>query len=105
MTGPEGTFVHVLRMSPTLQKIRRRLYVRADSEPDPPEDVAGTCPGVGYTLSEWGGVGRGTHRIEMIIRAFAHFTMGDERRFLATVDHPLDVTVTPPPPSLGRGDS
>src|SRR5262249_49946261 len=78
MTGPEGTFVHVLRLSPTLLTLHRTLFTVADRTPDPPEHAPGNCPGVGYTLTEWSDLGRGPHQISMVIRAFQHFTPGDE---------------------------
>lgn len=93
MTGPEGTFIHALRVSPTMQGVQRHLYVVADPEPDPPERAAGNCPGVGYTLTDWRTVGRGSHEMGMVIRAFDHFRPGDEQAFLATLDHPLAVEV------------
>ncbi len=89
VTGPEGTFVHALRVSPELRTLHSALYAVADRTPDPPERVPGNCPGVGYTLTEWGGMGRGTHQINMVIRAFEDFTPGDEQTFLASLQHPL----------------
>ncbi len=97
VTGPEGTFVHALRVSPTLQTLHSALYASADRTPDPPERVPGNCPGVGYTLTEWGGMSRGTHQINMVIRAFDDFTPGDERAFLASLQHPLVTTVRATP--------
>ncbi|HVO26434.1 MAG TPA: hypothetical protein VMW56_22720 [Candidatus Margulisiibacteriota bacterium] len=93
VTGPEGTFVHALRVSPTLRTLRSALYAVADRSPDPPERVPGNCPGVGYTLTQWGGMSRGTHQISMVIRAFEHFVPGDERAFLASLDNALLTTV------------
>ena len=93
MTGPEGTFIHALRVSPTLQTLHSALYAVADRTPDPPERVPGNCPGVGYTLTEWGGMSRGRHQISMVIRAFEHFAPGDEQAFLASLQHPLEIRV------------
>ncbi len=93
VTGPEGTFVHALRVSPTLQALHTALYAIADRTPDPPERVPGNCPGVGYTMTEWGGMSRGTHQISMVIRAFEHFMPGDEQAFLASLQNPLVTSV------------
>ncbi len=98
VTGPEGTFVHALRVSSTLRTLHSTLYAVADRTPDPPERVSGDCPGVGYTLTEWGGISRGTHQLNMVIRAFEHFTPGDERPFLSSLQHPLITSVHGPPP-------
>jgi hypothetical protein len=97
VTGPEGTFVHALRVSPTLQTLHSALYAVADRTPDAPERVPGNCPGVGYTLTEWGGMSRGTHQISMVIRAFEHFVPGDEQAFLASLQHPLVTSVRATP--------
>src|SRR5262249_2095856 len=94
MTGPEGTFVHVLRLSSTLQGLHRTLHAVANRTPDPPEREPGNCPGVGYTVTEWSGVGRGTHQISMVIRAFDQFTPGDESVFLRDLQAPLVTSVT-----------
>jgi hypothetical protein len=102
MTAPAGTFIHALRVSPTLQTVQRRLYVSVSPAADPPERVPGNCPAVGYTLSEWGGIGCGTHHVGMVIRAFESFAEGDEQPFLAALDHPLTATVTPLRPEPGR---
>ena len=93
VTGPEGTFIHALRVSPTLQALHSALYAIADRTPDPPERVPGNCPGVGYTLTEWGSMSRGTHQLNMVIRAFEHFVPGDEQVFLASLQHPLLTSV------------
>jgi hypothetical protein len=93
VTGPEGTFIHALRVSPTLKGLHSALYAVADRTPDPPERVPGNCPGVGYTLTEWSSMGRGTHQLSMVIRAFDHFVPGDERAFLSSLQHPLSISV------------
>lgn len=98
MSGPEGTFVHALRVGPALQTVQRRLYVVADSKPDPPERAPGDCPGVGYQLTHWGGIRRGTYRVDMVVRAFEQFRSGDEQVFLYTLDHPPVVTINPSDP-------
>ncbi len=86
-------FVHVLRLRPTLRRVRRRLIAIAERAPDLPERVPGNCPGVGYTLDHWEGIGRGTYWSDVIVRAFAGFTPGDERDFLYALDHPLQAQV------------
>lgn len=96
LTGPEGTFVHALRLGRALRTVRRRLIALADRHPDPPERVVGNCPGLGYTLDHWEGIGRGTYWSDVVVRAFEHFKSGDEREFLDALDHPLAVSVHPP---------
>lgn len=97
VTAADGTFIHALRVSPTLQALRSSLYAVADRTPDPPERVPGNCPGVGYTLTEWSSMSHGTHRLNMVTRAFEHFTPGDEQAFLTSLQNPLMTTVGPPP--------
>jgi hypothetical protein len=97
VTGTDGTFIHALRVSPTLETVHKVLYAVADRAPDPPERVPGNCPGVGYTLTDWAGMGRGTHQIDMVIRAFEHFAPGDEQPFLAALRQPLIISVRPSP--------
>jgi hypothetical protein len=97
VTGPEGTFVEALRVSPTLRMLHTALYAVAERTPDPPERVPGDCPGVGYTITDWGGMSRGTHRINMVIHSFEHFVPGDEQTFLASLGHPLVASVRAAP--------
>lgn len=89
--GSGGGFVHVLLVSPGLQGVERRLYLVSDPAPDPPEDAPGNCPGIGYRLTGWRGIGRGTHRMEMVIRAFRNLDPDSARRFLGTLRHPLEI--------------
>ncbi len=99
MSGPEGTFVQALRVSSELQSVRRTLYAVADRERDDvPESVRGTCPAVGYTLSHWAGVGRGTHHVDMVIRAFDRYDPHSIETFLASLGQPLSVQVSWPLP-------
>jgi hypothetical protein len=97
VTGTDGTFIHALRVSPTLATLHRALYAVANRTADPPERVPGNCPGVGYTLTNWGGMGRGTHQIERVIRAFDHFAPGDQWAFLSSLQHPLITRVRAAP--------
>jgi hypothetical protein len=95
MAGPEGAFVHVLQVSPTMQGMDRRLYLIGDDRSDPPETVPGNCPGVGYTLTRWSGIGRGTHHIGMMIRALDGDEPAAAEAAVARLRHPLLVEVQP----------
>lgn len=93
MTGPKGGFVHALRVGQSLNGVHRTLYLTADEKPDPPEEETGNCPGIGYTLTHWRGVGRGTHRIDMIVRAFDRLEPDAAQRFLDGLDRPLRIEI------------
>jgi hypothetical protein len=95
LRGPAGTLMHLLRVGPTLDGLHRALYYRVDpGGSDSPESQPGLCPGIGYTLTHWNGMGRGAHELGLVMRALPGATPGDERRLLASFVKPLDVEVT-----------
>ena len=58
--------------------------------------LPGDCPGVGYTLTHWRGIGRGTYRSSTVVRAFPTYDRFAIQQCLYTLDHPLVVTINPP---------
>jgi hypothetical protein len=95
LTGPEGTFVQDLLLSPDLRTVKVQLYAVADPAPDPPERVPGNCPGLGYTLTHWQGIGRGDYWSDTIVHAFAQYESTEVQNFLFRLEHPVGVTVNP----------
>ena len=80
-------------MSKALATVKRQIYAVADSRPDPPERLPGDCPGVGYTLTHWRGIGRGSYWSNTVVRAFDHYSAGEVQVFLYSVANPLRVSV------------
>ncbi len=57
-------FLHRLRFGPTLRPLVTELVYRDDPTlEDPPEDVPGARPAIGYRMTGWNAVGRGRHEI------------------------------------------
>jgi hypothetical protein len=66
LDGGQIAFFHRLRFGPTLGGIDCRLfYVDDPTRRDPPESVVGLRPAIGYRITGWGSVGRGSHEIWM----------------------------------------
>ncbi len=87
LIGPDVTLVQVLTTGPTLASLRRRLVYREDSGGEPPESVRGELPGVGYRLTDWGGVDAGAHWFTSTSCALA--AGADVERFLAARQLPV----------------
>jgi hypothetical protein len=88
LLGPQLTLVQRLDLSPSLEKVRLRLFYAEGSRPrDPPEDVAGQLPGIGYRLDRWDDVGAGSHSLRST--SFALPADVDVRAFVASRDQPL----------------
>jgi hypothetical protein len=67
LLGPHITLVQSMRVSPSLQSMRRRLYYRdAPAGAEPPEEFAGELPGIGYRMDGWEKVGPGAHWFEAL---------------------------------------
>jgi hypothetical protein len=68
-----GGRVIIQTIAPTsdLQLLDRRLYFNDDSvDPDPPENVRGEHPGIGYTMTGWENLASGNHElVSMLIGA------------------------------------
>jgi hypothetical protein len=91
LLGPEATLLQTIELSPSLATVRRRLAYR--TEADPPEDVPGERPGIGYVLDQWDHVGAGAHRLAAISYALPRDV--DVREFLRARAVPLQVHVEP----------
>lgn len=66
LVGPELQIVQVLAASPSLAPVRTGLLYREGTSPFAPEDEAGEMPGVGFQLTDWGGVGSGFHSLSAL---------------------------------------
>ncbi len=97
LRGPDITFVQVLEVGPSLSSVRRRLiYGENDAHPDPPEEVPGQNPAVGYQLDRWEHVGAGAHQLAST--SYALPADVDVRQFMAARRVPLRVAVQAMPP-------
>jgi hypothetical protein len=91
LRGPEVTVVETIGASASLRYLKRRLYYREDPRKDPPEDVRGQRPEIGYRFTHWERVGRGEHWF-----ASNCYLLPPDLRvpdFLHALRHPLDVEV------------
>ena len=94
----------VTRMSENLRRaITLSLVYRDDaSRPNPPEDVPGTVPLVGYRGRGIEKLPGGRYEFALRIYTLPGYRRGDERRLLAQLDAPLTAELTAegsPPPS------
>ncbi len=68
VSGHGRVLVQTLAPSPDLQKLDRRLYFHDDPEkPDPPENVRGEHPGIGYLITGWERLGSGVHKLDLLL--------------------------------------
>lgn len=92
LCGPQATLVQVLDVSPSLATVRRRLLYREDpARADPPEDVPGQVPAIGYRLDQWEDVGAGAH--QLLSTSYALPPDLDVRQFMRSRGVPLEVSV------------
>ena len=92
LLAPQVTLVQSMDVSSSLASVRRRLFYREDpAASDPPEDVAGEQPGIGYQLDQWEHVGAGAHALQSVNYALPPDI--DVRRFMAARAAPLQVEV------------
>lgn len=61
LAGADATLALALHLGPTLQSLRQTAYYRESEAADAPEDHKGEMPGLGFSLTGWGGVDRGEH--------------------------------------------
>lgn len=69
LRGPDATLVLELELGETLASLRPTLVYRDDGAREPPEDDPGELPGIGYRLTHWSDVDRGTHRFAAVAHA------------------------------------
>ena len=96
LRGPHVTLVQMLEVGASLASVRRRLiYNETSTRHDPPEDVPGEEPAIGYRLDRWDHVGAGAHQLASTSHALPPDL--DVRQFMAARSVPLGVTVQPMP--------
>jgi len=96
LRGPHVTLVQMLDVGASLASVRRRLVYNETSTPhDPPEEVPGEEPAIGYRLDRWEHVGAGAHQLASTSYALPPDL--DVRQFMAARRVPLGVTVQPMP--------
>ena len=96
LRGPQAILVQILDVGPSLASVRRRLlYKEAPTDGEPPEDVPGHEPAIGYQLDRWEHVGAGAHQLASTSYALPPDL--DVREFMAARRTPLQMTVRPLP--------
>jgi hypothetical protein len=93
LRGSGHLLLQTLRPSPDLKLIRRMIYYRDSTNPDPPERYPGEHPGVGYITSGYSNLSRGSHTFDsLFVIAPGDCDPSTLMREIAT---PLTVTVHP----------
>lgn len=96
LRSPHVTLVQMLDVGPSLASIRRTLvYHETSTQRDPPEEVPGELPAIGYRLDRWEHVNAGAHQLASTSYALPPDL--DVRQFMAARGAPLEVTVRPMP--------
>jgi hypothetical protein len=94
LRGPQVTLVQILDVGPTLASVHRHLlYKEAPFAADPPEEIAGEQPAIGYRLNRWERVGAGAH--QLVSTSYALPAQLDVGGFMAARQRPLQVSVQP----------
>lgn len=94
LRGPQVTLVQILDVGPSLASVQRRLvYREAPTAADPPEDIPGEEPAIGYRLERWDRVAAGAHQLEAT--SYALPAQLDVGAFMAARQTPLQVLVQP----------
>jgi hypothetical protein len=98
LLGPQITLVQDMDVSSSLVSVERRLFYREDAvHSDPPEEVPGQEPGIGYQLDRWEHVGAGTHQLRSI--SYALPAGLDVRAFMKARSTPLQAAMHALPPT------
>jgi hypothetical protein len=94
LRGPQVTLVQILDVGPSLASVQRHLlYEEQPTAADPPEDIPGEEPAIGYQLERWDRVAAGAHQLEATSYALpANLDVG---AFMAARQAPLQVSVQP----------
>lgn len=96
LRGPHVTLLQILDVGSSLASVRRSLvYNETSTQHDPPEEVPGEEPAIGYRLDRWEHVGAGAHQLASTSYALPPDL--DVRQFMAARRVPLAVTVRPLP--------
>jgi hypothetical protein len=94
LVGPEITLVQSMDLSPSLASLRQRLLYREDTQlAEPPEEVPGSLPGIGYQLDRWEAVGAGAHALRAV--SYALPRQADPREFIASRAVGLQIAAQP----------
>jgi hypothetical protein len=100
LLGPQITLVEDMDVSASLVSVQRRLFYREDVvQSDPPEEVPGQEPGIGYRLDHWEHVGAGTHQLRSV--SYALPVGLDVRAFMTARNTPLQAVAHTLPPTAG----
>lgn len=91
LRGSSGTLLQVIDVSGSLASTRRRLIYRDDDSPEPPEEIPGAHPAIGYRIDRWDEVEAGGHHLRA--RCFALPPDADPESFVAGLQNPLVVHV------------
>ena len=104
LRGPHATLLVWLDLGSSLESTRVRLVYDDSPSPDPPEDVPGERPGIGFRIERWDDVPAGAHHLRA--RAWALPPDMSLEAFLGALQNPLQVRVIAPWPQVsGDGGS
>ncbi|MGH9388725.1 MAG: hypothetical protein ACRD1Z_03855, partial [Vicinamibacteria bacterium] len=97
ITGPTGTYVTRMVYGESLKELGKDLLYVDDAErSDPPEEVLGQTPIVGFVMRGWDPVRRGTHHVTTYTyRLEKRYTPGREKEVLQILDNPLEISLAP----------
>ncbi|MBX3026314.1 hypothetical protein KF840_15505 [bacterium] len=90
MRGADATLTLELVRGPSLATLVPTIVYRDAGEPAPPEGVPGEAPAIGYRLTEWSDVDRGTHWFAAVARALP--PDADLAAFARERDQPITVS-------------
>lgn len=102
LRSASGTLLQVIDVSGSLASTRRRLIYRDDDSPEPPEEIPGAHPAIGYRIDRWDEVEAGGHHLRA--RCFALPPDADAGSFVAGLRNPLVVQVLPDAGDVSVGD-
>lgn len=95
LRSPQVTLVQALDVGPSLATVRCRLLYSETTESEPPEEVPGAEPAIGYQLDHWEHVPAGAHQLAST--SFALPPNLDVYEFMAARRAPLQLSVRPLP--------
>jgi hypothetical protein len=96
LRGAQVTLLQILDVGPSLASVQRHLvYKEAPTAANPPEEIPGEEPAIGYQLDGWGRVAAGAHQLAST--SFALPPALDVGEFMAARQTPLQISVQPLP--------